>query len=125
MNSDGYLLSDGQERIHRVLRLSKLQDDFDAFVKEGFKGCIDDLNAVAHLDDDQWNCNIDNLLNMPEAWNYNLKKAKIPTRNGKKWKSSVTIAKCKAYHTKSVSDPDEALVQYDILKVKHFVKHVV
>ena len=79
---------------------------------------------MAHLDDDKWNCNIGNLMNMPEAWNYNLKKVKGAKPKGKKWRCQLVIAESKTFNTKSVSDPDEALVQYDVLKIKHCVEHV-
>ena len=75
VKNNGYLIINGQ-RIHCVLGRSKLQSDFDSFVADGFTGSIEDLNAVAHLDDDQFNCNVSNLMNLPEAWNYNLKKVK-------------------------------------------------
>jgi hypothetical protein len=74
---------------------------------------------VAHLDDDKWNCNISNLLNIPEAWNYNLKKPKDATPSGKKWLCQLIIAETKYCTTK-----EEALVQYDILKVLHCVDNV-
>ncbi len=70
-------------RCHCVLGRSKLRADFDSFVADGFTGGIEDLNAVAHLDDDKWNCNIGNLMNMPEAWNYNLKKSQRGQAKGK------------------------------------------
>ena len=116
--TNGYLMVNGKY-VHRVLALTKIQKDFKDFVKEGFKGKIEDLNAVAHLNDDKWNCNITNLLNVPEAWNYNLKKPKNASPIGKKWLCKLYIAGSKAYGTKTVSTKVEALVQYDILKVMH------
>ena len=123
VNADGYLHIAGSG-IHCVLGRSKLQANFVDFVAEGFTGGIDDLDSVAHLDDDKNNCNVSNLMNMPFAWNQNLKKVKGAKPKGKKWYCQLSIAQSKAYNTVSVSDPDEALVQYDILKVKHCVKHV-
>ena len=136
VKNNGYLIVNG-ERLHCLLARTRLQKDFEKFKAEGFSGTIQDLNAVAHLDDDKWNCNIGNLMNMPEAWNYNLKKVKGAKPARKKWICQLVIAESKTFNTKSVSDPDEALVQYgmillsrklinilDILKVKHCVEHV-
>jgi hypothetical protein len=63
-------------------------------------------------------------MNLAEAWDYNLKKVKGAKPNGKKWFCQLVIAESRTFSTISVSDPDEALVQYDILKVKHCVEHV-
>ena len=119
MHPRGYLYIKG-ERLHRVLALTKIQKDFEDFLKEGFEGKIEDLNAVAHLDDDKWNCNISNLLNMPESWNYNLKKPNDAKPVGKKWWCQLFIAGSKTYNTKTVSTKEEA----DILKVVHCVDNV-
>ena len=54
-----------------------------------------------------------------------MKKAKGAKPNGKKWRQQVVIAESDPYNTVSVSDPDEALLQYDILKTKHSLDHVV
>jgi len=141
VRQNGYLYIGGTGTdIHVLLGRSKLQKDFEKFKAEGFTGTIQDLDAVAHLDDDKWNCNIGNLMNMPEAWNYNLKKVKGANKKRKKWICQLVIAESKTFNTKTVSDPDEALVQYgmillldifnilidilDILKVKHCVEHV-
>ena len=123
VNNSGYLCIAGSG-IHLLLGRSKIQAEFDAFVVEGFTGGIDDLDVVAHLDDDKLNCNFSNLMNMPFAWNLNLKKVNGAKPNGKKWLCQLVIAESNTYNTVSVSDPDEALVQYDILKVKHCVEHV-
>ena len=61
---------------------------------------------------------------MPKAWNYNLRKAKGAKPHGKKWICQLSITQSKTYNTKVVSDPDEAFVQYDILKVKHCIEHI-
>ena len=76
---NGYLYFKHQrfhQRLHCILGHSKLQEDFDAFLAEGFNGTIGNLNAVAHINDNKQDCNLKNLMNMPEAWNYNLKKVK-------------------------------------------------
>jgi hypothetical protein len=54
-------------------------------------------------------------MNIPETWNYNLKKVKGANPNGKKWICQLVIAESKTFNTKSVSDPDEALVQYGMI----------
>ena len=125
VENNGYLFVNGGN-LHCLLCRSQLQADFDSFVADGFTSsyCIDDLNAVAHLDDDKWNCNVSNLMNLPEAWNYNLKKVKGAKPTGKKWFCQLVIAGSRTFSTIVVSDPDEALVQYDILKAKHCVEHV-
>jgi hypothetical protein len=123
VKSNGYLIVNG-ERLHRVLALTKIQKDFEEFVKEGFEGKIEDLYDVAHLDDDKWNCNISNLLNVPQAWNLNLKKVKDAKPIGKKWWCQLVIAGSKTYSTVTVPTKEEALVQYDILKVLHCLDNV-
>jgi len=123
VDKNGYLFVNGGN-LHCLLCRSQLQADFDSFVADGFTGSIEDLNAVAHLDDDKWNCNVSNLMNLPEAWNYNLKKIKGAKPTGKKWFCQLVIAGSRTFSTIVVSDPDEALLQYDILKAKHCVEHV-
>jgi hypothetical protein len=123
VKNNGYLIINGH-LIHCLLGRSKLRADFDSFVAEGFTGGIDDLDVVAHLDDDKLNCNLSNLMNMPFAWNQNLKKVKGSKPKGKKWRCQLVIAGSRTYNTVSVADPDEALVQYDVLKIKHCVEHI-
>ena len=67
VKNNGYLIINGQ-RIHCLLGRFQLRADFDSFVLEGFNGGIDDLDVVAHLDDDKLNCNLSNLMNMHFAW---------------------------------------------------------
>lgn len=78
-----------------ILGRSKLQEDFDAFVAEGFTGSIDDLDVLTHLDDDKWNCNVINLMNMPSAWNQHPKKAKGASSHGKKWRRRLNMAEAR------------------------------
>ena len=125
VDSSGYLVvRQSGQCLHLLLARSKLRDDFDRFVDQGFDGFIDDLDHVAHLDDDKFNCNLDNLLKVPQAWKRHLRKAAKPQLIGKKWVCRVSIAQSSPYYTVSVSDPEEALLQYDILKVTHCVDHV-
>jgi hypothetical protein len=101
---------------------------FDYLVSRGFTGTIEDLTAVSHLDDNSINNNVSNLLNLPSAWNHNLKKpkaAKVAKRSGEqKYYQQVVIGGSIPYNTVSTQDPNEALFQYDMLKVKHCLKHM-
>jgi hypothetical protein len=114
----------GKDALHYILGAALKEQHFESLVARGFTGLIDDLTHVSHLDDNSLNNNLSNILNLPAAWNQNLKKAKGATPNKKKWRQQVVIAECVPYNTVSVSDPDEALFQYDMLKVKHCLKHV-
>lgn len=124
-NSSGSYLYYGKDSLHSVLGASLKQKHFDYLVKRDFTGSIDDLTNVSHLDDNALNNNISNLLNLPAPWNQNLKKAKGAKPARKKFCQQVVISESDAYNTVCVSDPDEALLQYDILKTKHSLDHVV
>ena len=124
-NSSGAYIHYGKDALHSVLGAALKQKHFDYLVKRGFTGSIDNLTDVSHLDDNALNNNTSNLLNLPSAWNQNLKKAKGANPKGKKFYQQVSIAESDRYNTVSVSDPDEALLQYDILKTKHSLDHVV
>jgi hypothetical protein len=126
-NAKGYLAHAG-ELLSCILGAALKNQHFDYLVSRGFTGTIEDLTAVCHLDDNSINNNVSNLLNLPSAWNHNLKKpkaAKVAKRSGEqKYYQQVVIGGSIPYNTVSTQDPNEALFQYDMLKVKHCLKHM-
>ena len=106
----------GKDPLHYIIGAALKQQHFESLVARGFTGTIDDLTAVSHLDDNSLNINTSNLLNLPAAWNQNLKKARKVQKRGKSYYCQVTIGESDAYQTVYVDNPEEALFQYDILK---------
>ena len=111
-NSSGGYLYYGKDTLHYILGAALKKEHFKYLISRGFTGSIDDLTHVSHNDGDSLNNNLSNLLNMPAAWNQNLKKARIVQQRGKSYYCQVTIGESDAYQTVYVDNPDESLLQY-------------
>jgi hypothetical protein len=99
INSSGGYLYLGKDALHYILGAALKEQHFESLVARGFTGLIDELTHVSHLDDNSLNNNLSNILNLPAAWNQNLKKAKGAIPNKKKWRQQVVIAECVPYNS--------------------------
>ena len=122
-DNKGYLYA-GASTIHSKFGEWKKQADFELLFSEGFTGTIDDLDKVCHLDDNPYNVKLSNVMNLPSQWNQAFKKPKGGTLVGKKWTLQVRINNSDRYTAVTVDTEEEALVQNDILLLKHCLEHI-
>jgi hypothetical protein len=121
--NNGYLWA-SNSKIHIELGKWMKQAGLDLLVSEGFTGIIDDLNAVAHLDDNTFNVKLSNLMNLPSQWNKAFAKPKEAKRAGEKLYTQFRINGSDQYSTVVVETEEETLVQRDILLIKHCKEHI-